>query len=60
MTLENLVRINQLKREPPDRREFEGLVNAATDRLKTQKKIFNKAAIRYIQNGSLKNILFDQ
>lgn len=34
MTLENLVRINQLKREPPDRREFEGLVNAATDRLK--------------------------
>ena len=34
MTLENLVRINQLKREPPDRREFEGLLNAATDRLK--------------------------
>jgi hypothetical protein len=23
MTLENLLRINQLKREPPDRREFE-------------------------------------
>jgi len=34
MTLENLLRINQLKREPPDRREFEGLLNAATDRLK--------------------------
>ena len=60
MTLENLVRINQLKRETPDRREFEGLVNAATDRLKTQERIFNKVAIKYIQNGSLKNILFDQ
>ena len=34
MTLENLVRINQLKKEPPDRREFEGLVHAATDRLR--------------------------
>jgi len=33
MTLENLVRIRELHSEPPDKREFEGLVKAATDRL---------------------------
>ncbi|MCU7882740.1 MAG: hypothetical protein KZQ82_00920 [Candidatus Thiodiazotropha sp. (ex Lucinoma annulata)] len=33
MTLENLVRIRELKKEPPDDREFEGLVKAAVDRL---------------------------
>ncbi len=34
MTLENLERIGQLHPEPPDRREFEGLVKSAIDRLK--------------------------
>ncbi len=34
MTLENLARINQLNSEPPDKKEFEGLVNGAVDRLK--------------------------
>ena len=34
MTLENLVRIHQLKQEEPNKQEFEGLVNSATDRLK--------------------------
>ncbi len=33
MTLENLVRIKQLNSEPSDKREFEGLVRAAVDRL---------------------------
>jgi hypothetical protein len=33
MTLENLFKINQLKQEKPDKREFSGLVNAANDRL---------------------------
>lgn len=33
MTLENLVRIRQLNIEPADKREFEGLVRAAIDRL---------------------------
>lgn len=33
MTLENLVRINQLNNEPADKREFEGLVKSAIDRL---------------------------
>lgn len=33
MTLENLVKIKQLNREPPDKNEFEGLVKAAVDRL---------------------------
>jgi hypothetical protein len=33
MTLENLVRIRQLNTEPPDKREIEGLVRAAIDRL---------------------------
>ena len=33
MTLENLVRIHQLKQEEPNKQEFEGLVNSATDRL---------------------------
>ena len=33
MTLDNLVRIHQLNKEAPNKREFEGLVNAATDRL---------------------------
>ena len=33
MTLENLVRIHELNKEAPNKREFEGLVNAATDRL---------------------------
>lgn len=46
MTLENLVRINQLKREPPDRREFEGLLNAATDRLKIQEENSDKTATK--------------
>lgn len=34
MTLENLERIGQLHREPPDNREFEGLLKSALDRLK--------------------------
>jgi len=34
MTLENLVKINQLKTEPPDTNEFEGLYQAGVDRLK--------------------------
>lgn len=33
MTLENLVRINKLHIEPPDKREFDGLVRAAVERL---------------------------
>ncbi len=33
MTLENLVRIKQLRIEPPDKYEFESLVRAAIDRL---------------------------
>ncbi|RKZ33788.1 MAG: hypothetical protein DRQ37_08495 [Gammaproteobacteria bacterium] len=31
---ENLVRIGQLRTEPPDKREFEGLLNSARDRLR--------------------------
>ncbi|NOR43622.1 MAG: hypothetical protein GQ572_09830 [Gammaproteobacteria bacterium] len=34
MTLENLVKINQLNSEPADKNEFEGLVKGAVDRLK--------------------------
>jgi len=33
MTLENLVRINQLKREAPDKMEFENLIKLAKERL---------------------------
>lgn len=33
MTLENLVKINQLNKEPADKNEFDGLVKAAVDRL---------------------------
>jgi hypothetical protein len=33
MTLENLVKINQLNSEPPDKSEFNGLVKGAVDRL---------------------------
>lgn len=33
MTLENLVRIHELNKETADKREFMGLVNAASDRL---------------------------
>lgn len=33
MTLENLVKIKQLNNEPPDKKEFKGLVGAAVDRL---------------------------
>lgn len=33
MTLDNLVRIGQLNSEPPDKREIEGLIRAAIDRL---------------------------
>lgn len=33
MTLDNLLKIHQLQREAPDKREFEGLVKAAQDRL---------------------------
>lgn len=32
-SLENLVRIKQLNREPADKREFDGLMKAAVDRL---------------------------
>lgn len=31
MTLENLLRVHQLKAEPPDQREFDGLVRAARE-----------------------------
>jgi len=34
MTLENLVRIRQIKKEPPDKKEFEGLVASAINRLR--------------------------
>lgn len=33
MTLENLVKINQLNSEPPDKNELKGLVKGAVDRL---------------------------
>jgi len=33
MTLENLLRINQLNKEPSDKNEFDGLVKAGVDRL---------------------------
>ncbi len=33
MTLENLVRINQLKQEPADKKEFTGLLTSALERL---------------------------
>jgi len=33
MTLENLLRINQLNKEPSDKNEFYGLVKAGADRL---------------------------
>lgn len=33
MTLENLYKINQLKQEPADKKEFEGLFTAANERL---------------------------
>ena len=32
--LDNLVKINQLKKEPPDQNEFDGMVNSATRRLR--------------------------
>jgi hypothetical protein len=32
-TLDNLVRIKQLKVEPPDQKEFDGMVNSARRRL---------------------------
>jgi hypothetical protein len=38
MTLENLVTSRQLHAEPPDRREFEGLLKAAIDRLTDAEK----------------------
>ena len=31
--LDNLVKINQLKNEPPDQNEFDGMVNSAKHRL---------------------------
>lgn len=31
--LDNLVKINQLKKEPPDQNEFDGMVNSAKRRL---------------------------
>ena len=34
MTLENLFKSGNLQQEPPDQREFEGLVRSARDRLK--------------------------
>jgi len=33
MTLENLVRIHQLKQEPADKKEFTGLLSSALNRL---------------------------
>jgi hypothetical protein len=33
MSLENLVRIKKLNNEPPDKRDIEGLIKAATERL---------------------------
>lgn len=35
--LENLVKINSLHREPPDQAEFEGMVNAAINKLRDVK-----------------------
>jgi hypothetical protein len=32
--LDNLVKTNQLKQEPPDQNEFDGLVNSAKNKLK--------------------------
>ncbi|WP_461481831.1 hypothetical protein [Porticoccus sp.] len=37
MPLDNLVRVGQLKEEPPDLREFNGLVSSGTVRLKDAK-----------------------
>ena len=37
MTLENLVRIHELNKEATDKREFTGLLNAASDRLNDAK-----------------------
>ena len=39
MTLENLVRINQLKQEPSDKKEFTGLLASAIDRLHDAQKV---------------------
>ncbi len=47
MTLENLVRIRELHSEPPDKREFEGLVKAATDRLNDAKNTSLSYASRF-------------
>lgn len=33
MTLENLLKIRQLQQETPDKREFDGLLKAAIERL---------------------------
>lgn len=38
MTLENLLRINQLNNEPPDKFEFDGLVKAGIDRLEDSQR----------------------
>ena len=37
MTLDNLLKIHQLRQEAPDKREFEGLLKAAAERLEDAK-----------------------
>ena len=47
MTLENLVRLRELHSEPPDKREFLGLVKASIDRLRDAENKVLSYASRY-------------
>ena len=47
MTLENLVRIHELKKEAADKREFDGLLNAAIARLTDAENTSLSYASRY-------------
>ncbi len=49
MTLENLVRINQLNTELPDKNEYKGLVKAAVDRLNDSQLLFNLITFRNVK-----------
>jgi hypothetical protein len=47
MTLDNLLKIKQLKQEAPDEREIQGLVNAAKDRLNDADNVSISYASRF-------------
>jgi hypothetical protein len=47
MTLDNLLKIKQLKQEAPDEREIQGLVNAAKDRLNDADNVSLSYASRF-------------